>query len=186
MIQARSLPSGALSCTPSPLLWISRTPSWLRALSASGLIRPVFARLGCQVGPLLFRAVLSQRAPACDPGENPTFVPDLECCLLPSPCHEKLGSPKHLSADNLSRLLRSLLLRPAGLLPSFARAFDTPPSSVGSLLPVAVCYRALWHLPGQDLHLLEQRVFQHAPWGDCSGTRAAVWEIGKSGNFVIW
>jgi len=33
-----------------------------------------------------------------------------ECCLLPSPCHEKLGSPKHLSADNLSRLLRSLMV----------------------------------------------------------------------------
>jgi len=42
-------------------------------LQPSGLIRPVFARrfycLGCQVGSLLFRSVLFQRATACDPGE---------------------------------------------------------------------------------------------------------------------
>ena len=40
------------------------------------------------------------------------------------------------------------------------RAFDTPLGSVGSLLPAGVCYRALRRLPGQDLHLLEQRVFR--------------------------
>jgi hypothetical protein len=56
-----------------------------------------------------------------------------------------------------------LLLRPAGLLPSLSRAFDTPLGSVGSLLPAGVCYRALRRLPGQDLHLLEHRVFQDAP-----------------------
>jgi hypothetical protein len=33
-------------------------------LQPSGLIRPVFARLGCQVGSLLFRIALSQRATA--------------------------------------------------------------------------------------------------------------------------
>jgi hypothetical protein len=55
------------------------------------------------------------------------------------------------------------LLRPAGLLPSVSRAFDTPLGSVGSLLPAGVCYQALRRLPGQDLHLLDQRVFQDAP-----------------------
>ena len=35
----------------------------------SGLIRPVFARQGCQVGSLLFHIALSQRATAFDPGE---------------------------------------------------------------------------------------------------------------------
>ena len=35
----------------------------------SGLMRPVFARLGCQVGSLQFRIALSQRASACDPEE---------------------------------------------------------------------------------------------------------------------
>ena len=85
------------------------------------------------------------------------------CCLLPSPRNDRLGPPKHLSADYLTRLLRSRLLRPADLLPSLSRAFDTPLGSVGSLLPAGVCYRALRRLPGQDLHLLEQRVFQDAP-----------------------
>jgi hypothetical protein len=42
--------------------------------------------------------------------------------------------------------------------------FDTALGSVGSLLPAGVCYRALRRLPGQDFHLLEQRVFQDAPW----------------------
>jgi len=41
--------------------------------------------------------------------------------------------------------------------------FDNPRGPVGSLLPAGVCYRALRRLPGQDLHLLEQRVFQDAP-----------------------
>src|SRR5258708_40225656 len=57
-----------------------------------------------------------------------------------------------------------LLLRPAGLLPSLARAFDTPLGSVGSLLRTGVCYRALRRLPGQDFHLLDQPVFQNAPY----------------------
>jgi hypothetical protein len=37
--------------------------------------------------------------------------------------------------------LGSLSLRPASLLPSLSRAFDTPLGSVGSLLPAGVCYR---------------------------------------------
>src|ERR1035437_7132445 len=53
-----------------------------------------------------------------------------------------------------------------GLLPSVSKALDTPLGSVGSLLPAGVCYRALRRLPGQDLHLLEQRVFQDAPCPD--------------------
>jgi hypothetical protein len=56
------------------------------------------------------------------------------------------------------------MLRPAGLLPSLARAFDTPLGTVGSLLPAGVCYRVLRRFPGQVFHLLEQRVFQDAPW----------------------
>src|SRR5581483_1118101 len=64
------------------------------------------------------------------------------------------------------------MLRPAGLLPSLSRALDTPLGSVGSLLPAGVCYRALRRLPGQDLHLLEQRVFQDAPWAYCDTAKA--------------
>jgi hypothetical protein len=37
MIKAGPLPSSALSCTPSSVLWAPRIPSWLRALSASAL-----------------------------------------------------------------------------------------------------------------------------------------------------
>jgi hypothetical protein len=55
------------------------------------------------------------------------------------------------------------MLRPAGLLPSVIRAFDTPLGAVGSLLPAGVCYRVLRRFPGQDFHLPEQRVFQDAP-----------------------
>jgi hypothetical protein len=61
-----------------------------------------------------------------------------------------------------------LLLRPAGLPPSLSRAFDSPLGTGGSLHSAGVCYRALRRLPGQDLHLLEQRVFQDAPWADCT------------------
>jgi hypothetical protein len=99
----------------------------------------------------------------CDPGEiQHPFRPG--CCLLPSPWYERLGSPKHLSADNVSRLLRLLIVAARWFaLPPYGKAFDTPLSPVGSLLPVGVCYRALRRLPGQDFHLQEQRVLQDAP-----------------------
>src|SRR5665213_4369235 len=67
----------------------------------------------------------------------------------------------------MARRLRSLSLRPAGLLPSLSRAFDTPLRTVGSLLPTGICFRALRRLPGRDFHPLEHRVFvQDAPWVD--------------------
>ncbi len=55
------------------------------------------------------------------------------------------------------------MLRPASLLPSRSRAFDTPLRTVGSLLPPGVCYRALRRLPGPIFHRLDERVFQDAP-----------------------
>src|SRR5690242_17413454 len=55
------------------------------------------------------------------------------------------------------------MLRPASLLPALSQAFDTPLWPSGSLLPAGACYRALRRLPGQDFHLLEERVFQDAP-----------------------
>ena len=55
-------------------------------------------------------------------------------------------------------------LRPAGLLPSLSRAFDTPLRTVGFLLPPGVCFRALRRLPSRDFHPLEHYVFQDAPW----------------------
>src|SRR5665213_1851254 len=64
----------------------------------------------------------------------------------------------------MTRRLRSLSLRPAGLLPSLSRAFDTPLRTVGSLLPPGVCFPALRRLPGRDFHPLEHPVFQDAPF----------------------
>jgi hypothetical protein len=55
------------------------------------------------------------------------------------------------------------MLRPASLLPALSQAFDAPLWPSGSLLPTGACYRALRRLPGQDFHLLEERVFQDAP-----------------------
>jgi hypothetical protein len=66
------------------------------------------------------------------------------------------------------------LLRPAGLLPSVSRAFDTPLGSGEFLPPAGVCYRALRRLPGRDLHPLERRVFQDAPCWDYSFQRSAI------------
>src|SRR6202007_1219001 len=55
------------------------------------------------------------------------------------------------------------MLRPASLL-STKWTFDAPLWPVTSLPSAGACYRALRRLPGQDLHLLEERVFQDAPW----------------------
>jgi hypothetical protein len=55
---------------------------------------------------------------------------------------------------------------------AYTRVFDTPLGSKGPLLPAGVCYRALRRLPGQDFHLLEQRVFQDAPLVDFSAVLA--------------
>ena len=141
-----------------------RTPSRLRETSAvrsytHGLCP---TRLPGRVSP-----VPRCSFPTCHrskPRGGPASHPVAGCCLLPSPCYERLDPPEHLSADNVTRLMRSLSLRPAALLPSLSKAFDTPLRTVGSLLPPGVCYRALRRLPGRDFHPLEHRVFvQDAP-----------------------
>jgi len=88
-----------------------------------------------------------------------------EYCLLPSPRYDRLGPFKHLSAENMTWLQRSLNVAARFLAPlSFnSRAFDTPLRTVGFLLPPGVCYRALRRLPGRDFHARENRVFQDAP-----------------------
>src|SRR5262249_35102451 len=49
---------------------------------------------------------------------------------------------------------------------STLRTFDAPLWPVASLLSAGARYRALRRLPGQVLHLLEERVFQDAPCRD--------------------
>ena len=46
-----------------------------------------------------------------------------ECCLLPSPRHDRLGPPKHLSADNLTNLLRSLIVAARWFAPLSFKGF---------------------------------------------------------------
>src|SRR5689334_12458960 len=107
------------------VLRTSRTPSRLRALSA---FRPYMlglcpTRLPGRVSPVPRCSV-----PTCRrrrPRGAPTSVPDQRCCLLPSPGHERLGSPKHLSADNLTRLLRSLFVAARWFAPLLFEGLST-------------------------------------------------------------
>jgi hypothetical protein len=68
-----------------------------------------------------------RNVPSPIPRGRPVSPPVLSGhCLLPSPRHDRLGHPNHLSADNLTRLARcSLALRPASSLPPY-EAFDGP------------------------------------------------------------
>ena len=164
MIKAGPLPSSALCCTPSSVLRTPRTPSRLRSLSA---VQPDTFGLGLTRLPGRVSPVPRCSFPTCRrplPRRGPSSIPvrDDVCCLR-----------RDMSGSALSNTFRLIIcrgcsvhfmLRPAGSLPSVARAFDTPLGPVGSLLPAGVCYRAPRRFPGQDLHLLEQRVFQDAPW----------------------
>jgi len=87
MTKAGSLPSSAFCCTLSQVLRTPRTPSRLRGLSCSALLFP--------------------NVPPPETPERSSIRSGLECCLWPSPRHDRLGPPKRLSADNLSRLQRS-------------------------------------------------------------------------------
>jgi len=125
-------------------------------------MRTVFARLGCQVGSLLFRPLLVQTCHRPLPRRGPAIVPvrTAVCCLR----RDMSGS----ALPNTFRLIICrgcsvhLILRPACLLPSFSKALDAPLWPVASLPSAGACYRALRRLPGQVLSLLEERVFQDA------------------------
>src|SRR5579863_4678710 len=90
VIKARPLPSSALSCTPSPVLRTSRTPSQLRATSA---IRPYTPGLCPTRLPGRASPVPSCSVPTCRrlrPRRGPASVPvqDAVCCLR----REMIGS----------------------------------------------------------------------------------------------
>jgi hypothetical protein len=85
-------------------------------------------------------ALLCPSVPPETPGRSSTRS-DSECCLLPSLLYERLGPPKHLSAESMTRLLRSLIVAAHRLAPLSFEGFDTPLGSVGTLLPAGVCYR---------------------------------------------
>src|ERR1035437_2977726 len=161
--KAGSLPSSAFCCTPSRVVRTPRAPYQLRATSA---VRPCTHDLCPTWLPSTVSPVPLCSFPAClrlRPRRGPAPVPAQHavCCLR----RDMIGS----ALPNAFRLTMCQgrgvhwLLRPAGLLPSLSRAFDTPLGSGGSLRSAGVCYRALRRLSGQDLHLLEQRVFQDAP-----------------------
>src|SRR5665213_1062509 len=81
--------------------------------------------------------------PLATPERSSTPSGLAECCLLPSPRHDRLGPFKHLSADNMTWLQRSLLVAARFLAPLFFKGFRhsashgriSPPD--GSLLPGA-------------------------------------------------
>lgn len=81
--------------------------------------------------------------------------------LLPSPCYERLGSPKHLSANNLTRLRRSPIVAARWFAPLLIEGLRHS-ARLGRISPPGRS-RALQRLPGQDFQLQEQRVFQDAP-----------------------
>jgi hypothetical protein len=83
---------------------------------------------------------------------------------LPSPRNDRLGPFKHLSADNMTWLQRSLIVAARFLAPCFFTGFRRPALPSGSLPPTGTCYRALRRLPGQHFHLLEERVLQDTPY----------------------
>jgi len=75
VIKARPLPSSALSCTPSSVLRTSRTPSWLRAISA---VRPYTHGLCPTRPPGRASPVPRCSVPTCRrlrPRGGPAFVP---------------------------------------------------------------------------------------------------------------
>src|ERR1700690_1591612 len=74
------------------------------------------------------------------------------------------------------------MLRPASLL-STEWTFDAPLGRSTSLPSPGACYRALRRLPGQDSHLLEERVFQDAP---CSNSNDPRGGTGRTGHRHFW
>src|SRR5512138_888137 len=96
------------------------------------------------------------------PRGAPASVPEQGRCASPSPRHDRLGAPKHLSADNLTRLKRSPCCGP--LLRSLQpRGFRRTARPKGSLPRAGACYRALRRLPGPDFHRLDRCNFHDAP-----------------------
>ena len=87
-------------------------------------------------------ALLCPNVPPPETPERSSIPSGLECCLLPSPRHDRLGPPEHLSVDNLTRLQRSPIVAArwfAPLLQGFRHsARPTRISPLGwSLLPGA-------------------------------------------------
>src|SRR5947208_1964885 len=86
-----------------------RFTSRLRAISA---IRPYTLGLCLTWLPGRISPVPHCSVPTCHrlrPRRGPTFVPVWIVVCLPSPRLDRLGPLQHLSADNVTRLLRSLI-----------------------------------------------------------------------------
>ena len=68
-------------------------------------------------------ALLCPNVPPPETPRRSSIPSGLECCLLPSPRHDRLGPPKHLSADNLTRLQRSPIVAARWLAPLCCKGF---------------------------------------------------------------
>src|SRR5580658_7726251 len=124
-IKAGSLPSGALCCTPSPVLRTPRTPSRLRAFSTFRPYTPGLCPtwLPGRVSPVPYGSLETCHRPL--PRKGPALHPvsrNAVCCLR----RDMTGS----ALSNTFRLIICrgcsvhLLLRPASLLPALSQAFD--------------------------------------------------------------
>jgi len=103
-------------------------PGWL----ATPFLYDSFIHNSAPVCTGALRILLSQHAAASEPRRGPADPRVFVCCLLPSPRHDRLGPLKHLSADTMTWLQRSLSLRPAGLL-SACSGLSTPRSARSDL-----------------------------------------------------
>ncbi len=110
-------------------------------------------------------ARLLRYVPPSLPRGGPARVPERARCLLPSPRHDRLGPPKLLSDDNLTRLARrSLRVAARSSAPSlFHLAFDAPLGTRGSPREPGACCSALRRLPRRDSHPLETRDLRRVP-----------------------
>jgi hypothetical protein len=118
---------------------------------------PSDERLSCS-------ALFSGNVPPSTTPERSSRRSGPDGCLLPSPRSDRLGPFKHLSAENMTWLPRSLNVASRFLAPALSQPLHAPLWPQGSLLPAGVCYRARRRLPGRISHPLEERVFQDAPY----------------------
>ncbi len=80
--------------------------------------------------------LLGNVPPPSTPERSSTPSGLTECCLLPSPRYDRLGPFKHLSADNMTWLQRSLNVAARFLAPLFFKGFRHS-ASYGRISPPA-------------------------------------------------
>jgi hypothetical protein len=110
-------------------------------------------------------APILRTVPPPIPRGAPASAPEPGRCASPSPRHDRLGAPKHLSAEDLTRLKRSPCCGPL-LRFLRTRGFRRTARPAGSPPQAGACFRALRRVPGPDSHRLDRCSFHNAPCED--------------------